>query len=163
MGAIEDPAGEVVFQLDKLRAWQFVLFVEVDLAGEDSIEFWSVGPLDGKHCVIERLTERSGGDAGNFRPQAILRHNERQRLLLHHWVMRQFRAQVLLQLSDGFFEQVADALEEQKSKNVAAKLRVIDVAAEDVGGGFEERVQLRLRHSAKRNGDGCSFWFRHII
>jgi hypothetical protein len=48
--AVEGLAAEVVDQVDQLVAGQFVLLVEVDLAGEDAVEVVlavGVGPLDG--------------------------------------------------------------------------------------------------------------------
>ena len=155
----------MVLQLDEFRARQFVGAVEINLAGEDAVELRRVGALDGEHGVIERLAEgerrhgpgfRSGGD--DF-PRRVRRHDEGQRLLLHRRIVGQFVADLPRQIADRLLEDVADALEEKQREDVAAKLGVIDIAAQDVGGFFEEGVQLRLGHAAKRDGDGG--WRRH--
>ena len=84
VGAIELAAGEVVFEVDQLVAWQLVGLVEINLAGEDAIELRRIGPLNGEHGVIERLAELERRDFlfrssnGDSLPGAIQWHEERQ-------------------------------------------------------------------------------------
>jgi hypothetical protein len=73
VGAVEGLAAEVVDQVDQLVAGQFVLLVEVDLAGEDAVEVVlavGVGPLDGQHGVVQGLAELPLGRARHVSPVA---------------------------------------------------------------------------------------------
>ena len=79
VGAVEGLAAEVVDQVDQLVAGQFVLFVEVDLAGEDAVEVVlpvGIGPLDGEHGVVERLPELPLGGARHLVPGRRLGNDE---------------------------------------------------------------------------------------
>ena len=152
----------MIFQIHQLVARQFVLLVEIDLAGEDAVEFRRIGPLDGEHGVVERLAElREVGTPADVSSQSESAGTTNGRdFFCIAGSLRQFVAQVLSQLADGFLEDVADAFEEEQREDIAAKLGVIDVAAQNVGGLFQKGIQFRLGHSAERNRNG-SYFFRH--
>ena len=148
---------------DDAIARQLVLLVEIDLAGEDAVELGGVLAFDLQHGIVERLAELERGDrllrraAHDGVPEGILGHNKRQRLLLHGQVAGQFVAEFAGELANGLLEDIADALEEQQREHVAAKLGMIDIAAQNVGGLLKEGVQLRLCHAAERNGNSLRF------
>jgi len=73
---------------------------------------------------------------------------------LHRRIVCQFVAELLCQITDGFLKHIADPFEEEQREDVAAKLGVIDIATQDVGRFFEKGIQLRLGHSAERDGNG---------
>ena len=77
--AVEGLAAEVVDQVDELVARQFVLLVEVDLAGEDAVEVVltvGVRPLDGQHGLVQRLAELALCGARHVGPGRMRGHRE---------------------------------------------------------------------------------------
>lgn len=77
--AVEGLAAEVVDQVDQLVAGQFVLLVEVNLAGEDAVEVvlpMSVRPLDGQHGLVQGLAEVALGGARHVGPGRLFGHRE---------------------------------------------------------------------------------------
>ncbi len=156
VSTVEGLAAEVVDEVDQFVAGQLVLLVEVDLAGEDAVEIVlpvGVGPLDGEHGVVERLAELALGGAGNGVPVRRLRDDEMVVLRIAGQLQRLFLRQARLDQGIGlgadlFPITVVDALVEQQGEHIAAKLGMVGVAAQDVGGLVEITFQLALGHTA---------------
>jgi hypothetical protein len=159
--AVEGLAAEVVDQVDQLVAGQFVLLVEVDLAGEDAVEVVlavSVRPLDGQHGLVQGLAELPLGCARHVSPGRVFGHREvvvlrvsgQQQCL----VARHARLDQRVGLgADLFVVAVADALVEEQREHVAAELGMVGVATQDVGGLVEIGLQLALRHAPRGADD----------
>ena len=163
MGAVKLATDKMIHELYQLVARQFIGLIEINLAGENAVELRRISPLDGKHGVVERLAELEGShflfshSNRDRLPHRVRRHYERQRLFLHRRIVGQIVAEGLRKSSDRLLEDVADAFEKEQRKNVAPKLRVINVATQDVGSLFKECIQLCLCHAAQWDGnDRCS-------
>jgi hypothetical protein len=76
-------------------------------------------------------------DHSNLSPKASVWHDE----VVHPGVARELLVPKLRsEFSDFLQVNITDALEEQKCKDVAPELRVINIAAQDVGGFVKEVI-----------------------
>lgn len=165
MGTVEGLAGEVIDEIDQLVPGQLVVLVEVDLAGEDTVEVVrpvGIGPLDGEHGVVEIEPEQPLDAAGDLWPGGGLRDDE----MVVLWVAGEEKGLLLghpgrLQLgrlvTHFLVETVVDALVEEQGEDIAAELRVVGVAAQDVGRLVEIGFELALGHPPRGADDDRRF------
>jgi hypothetical protein len=91
--------------------------------------------------IVQRSSEFVPRFASNLRPKARIWHDE----VVHLRIACELLVPKLLSdFSDLLKVNVANALGEQKCKDVASEFRVIEVAAQDVGGFIKEVVKFRL-------------------